>query len=249
MKYPIINWPASPQKPLLAHDEIHLWVANLDLPDIEIGNFFNTLSIDEAERAKRFVHEKDRKHFIVGRGILRNILGKYQNINPDKLIFSYAEKGKPELIVAQNNQNLQFNISHSNGIALFAITIIGDVGVDLEYCKQRIDTLSIAKRFFAQEEVAELMKLPKDQQIKGFYNIWTCKEAFIKALGAGLFQQLDQFVVNVVIDSPAQLLSWQDNPTEVKEWSLFNLDLIPEFAAAIAIKSKHVKLQKWCWCY
>lgn len=246
MKQLLINWLPAPQKPVLAANEIHIWAADLNLSQTEIDALLHYLSSDERERAIRFVREVDRNHFIAARGILRDILSRYQSIHPTELKFSYSSKGKPELMTQNHGENLYFNLSHSHGIALYAFTLIDHIGVDVECLQKHLAGVDIAERFFASEEVSQLQSLPTAEQLQGFYNIWTRKEAFIKALGAGLSYPLDQFVVNVNNIS-AQLLKLRENPGAVNEWSLFSFEVAPNYTAAVAIKNKEAVLQKWRW--
>lgn len=176
----------------LKPNEIHLWsilvtphpalVAGLRGPGI--------LSPDELLRANRFKFPEHRMRYSVAHTALRKILAQYVNESPEKLIFSEHEYGKPYL---KNYPEIQFNLSHAENMAVCAITLTQPIGVDVEYIKKEIDVLPLAKRFFAKAEYAYLAALSGDELQLAFFKLWTRKEAWIKARGLGLHEELMQF--------------------------------------------------------
>src|SRR5437899_88087 len=133
MSNPLLRWKTPTAFPNLKKRHAHIWCAVLDYSDDQLANFFTLLAADEQTRAQRFHFDKDRSHFIASHGVLRKILSGYLNIAPQKLNFTYNEFGKPFLI---DHPELQFNLSHSENIALVAITLNYLIGVDIEYMKR-----------------------------------------------------------------------------------------------------------------
>src|SRR6185295_2587855 len=139
--------------------EVHLWQASLDGRPADIFESF--LSADELDRANRFHFTADRTHFVVARGLLRNLLAAYLGINCTELRFSYGAKGKPFLLLDGQTQ-INFNLSHSHGRAAFAFSRGRELGVDIEYVKDDFDDELIASRFFSRAEVLSLRTVPAE---------------------------------------------------------------------------------------
>jgi len=152
---------------------------------------------DERQRAERFRFERDRRRFIVAHGVLRDILGRYLKCSPAQVSFSYNQYGKPALAQESEAIGLRFNMSHSHEVALYALTRAREVGVDVELLREDFASLEIAERFFSRSEVALLNSLAPELRTDGFFNCWTRKEAYIKALGEGLSHPLDRFAVSL----------------------------------------------------
>jgi len=178
----------------IAPHNAHLWLAKLSDFTIAEQSLLALLSPDEAERALRFHFPLHRQRFIIVRGLLRKTINLYTGIEPEKITLSFGRHGKPYL---QNNPlNLQFNVSHSDNLAVFALTIQQEIGVDIEKMEPYFNK-AVAKRFFSPQEYTQLMALSTDERIKGFYQIWTKREAIIKALGEGLFTSSADFSVSL----------------------------------------------------
>lgn len=244
---PVPPWRLPPEPFILGSDEVHVWRATLDQPTSQIECFQHTLAADEQARAERFYFQRDREHFIVARGVLRALLGFYLNKAPECLSFRYSSHGKPALAGASGGDTVRFNLSHSHGVALYAITRGREVGIDLEYIRSDLDIAPIAERFFSRREIATLQTLPPERQRQAFFLCWTRKEAYIKAKGEGLSLPLDQFDVSLIPGEPATLLSTQSDPDEVFRWSLQELSPTPGYAAALAVEGHGFPLTCWQW--
>ncbi len=190
------------------------------------------LSPDERLRAERFRAERDHRRFIAGRGALRAILGDELRIAPEHIRFAYGSHGKPCLDPALGVPELRFNLSHSDDLALLALTHHGEVGVDLERIRDDRATDAIACRFFSRAECMALSALPANEQTDAFFAIWARKEAYLKARGEGLHFPLGAFTVS--LGQPAALLEVEGEPDEIDRWRLEALDVGPGFAAALA---------------
>src|SRR5262245_27792982 len=116
-----ISWSPPPAALALRREEIHVWRATLNQPRMRVEELFGLLNPAEREKAGRFHFQKDRDHFIVARGTLRTILGRYLNIPPQQLRFCYNAYGKPALESESVLSAVRFNLSHSHGVALYAI--------------------------------------------------------------------------------------------------------------------------------
>jgi 4'-phosphopantetheinyl transferase len=225
------GWSPPPMNLQLPDNAVHLWYVPLEQSKEQIEQFYQTLSLEECARAKRFYFERDRQHFIVGRGVLRDILGRYAGIEPQKLHICYGAHGKPVLSQLCGNDILSFNVSHSHGLALYAVALNLEVGIDVEHMHYMEDAEQIAENFFSLQERKTLRSLPEHLRTEAFFCCWTRKEAYVKALGDGLSLPLDRFDVSLIPGEAAELLAIQGNPEELKHWKLFDISLPPLFAS------------------
>ncbi|HEX4593379.1 MAG TPA: 4'-phosphopantetheinyl transferase superfamily protein [Bryobacteraceae bacterium] len=212
---------------------VHIWPLWIEGPDAVVERFRSLLAPDETDRAARFKFEHLRHSFILARGALRILLGRYVNTSPADLIFTYGSNGKPALAPPAR---VQFNASHSGGLALFAFAMDCEIGIDVEAVRAMPDMENIAKRFFCDEEAAELMSLPAEERDRGFYLCWTRKEAYIKATGEGLSAPLDAFRVTLRPGDPARVVHLAGDPTAARAWTLHDLALDKRYAAALAYR-------------
>jgi len=202
---------------------------------------------EEVTRAKRFYFERDQHHFIIARGILRTLLGRYLHVNPSTLIFDYNPYGKPSLGSPLSESNIHFNISHSHELILCAFTRGRQIGVDIEYMRSDIDYEQLAKHSFSPNEQAAFFAIPNAQRQQAFFNCWTRKEAYIKARGKGLSLPLDLFDVSLAPNEPATLLSSREDPQEVARWSFQNLFSYPDYAGAFVVEGFDWHVSYWQW--
>lgn len=196
----------------LHHDEVHVWLADLNQSEFPAREIDRILSEEERERAARFYAQRDRNHFAVGRAMLRSILGRYLNADPRHLQFSRGPHGKPVLATERGADALCFNIAHSHDVALCAVARGRDIGVDLERVREDVDVDLIAERFFSQQEIAALRLLPPETRLKAFFTCWVRKEAYVKARGDGLAMGLDSFSVSFSPGEPPALLDVEGHP-------------------------------------
>jgi len=236
-------WNSPSPALLLSARELHVWQVALTQPAATIQHLRSTLSLDELARADRLHFERDRRRFIVARGVLRRLLGTYVQQPPDQIIFNYSAYGKPA-----GNVSLHFNVAHSHELALFAFTTEAPVGIDVEYLRRVVsDRDRLAERFFAPQENEAYCALPEAEKRAAFFHCWTRKEAYIKAIGTGLSHPLDRFVVSLAPDQPAALLSSIDDPRAAQRWSLMQLEPHSDYVGAVALESRSVQLVCWAW--
>jgi 4'-phosphopantetheinyl transferase len=229
---------------VLGPREVHVWSAPLDRERSVIETLERRLTSDERERAERFYFEQDREHFIVARGLLRGLLAAYLGLDPIGLRFVYGPQGKPAL-ASPSRSCLRFNVSHSCGIALFAVAEDRAVGVDLEYYRPWLATDEVAERFFSAAEVDSLRGLAGPARQQAFFHCWTRKEAYLKARGDGLAFGLDRFDVSLVPGEPPRLVSVDGHPGEVARWSLFDLRPERRFVGALATEGPVARVKCW----
>jgi len=241
------SWPLVPEVPSVLNADVHIWLAELEQPTEIVQQLADQLASDELFRAQRFHFEHDRRHFIVARGVLRTILSAHVHVTPDQLSFTYGPQGKPALAATYGDTRLRFNASHSHKLALYAVTCDREVGIDIEWMRPLDDAESIAAHFFSVSEQAALRSLPAHLKHQGFYNCWTRKEAYIKAIGKGLSQPLDEFDVSLIPGQPAQLLAVLGKDGEVTRWSFQALQPPAEYAAALAVEGTGWKVKCWKW--
>jgi 4'-phosphopantetheinyl transferase len=240
-------WPTGPARPSLSGDDVHVWRVVLDQEQALVEAFRETLSLDELERAARFHFARDAKHFVIARGALRNILGRYLAERPERLRFATTQFGKPSLTGVQSGAGLRFNLSHSGGLALYAVARERELGIDIERLREDFDWRGIAAHYFSPHEATTLGSLPPAAQTQAFFNCWTRKEAYIKARGEGLSMPLDQFDVSFAPDEPARLVRNINAPLETSRWSLRELHPGLGYAAAIAVERHDWRLSCWHW--
>lgn len=192
---------------MMAPGEVHLWRGELDrVPEREHEILRNLLDAGERERAGRFYFERDRRRFTIARGLLRVLLGRYLRLEPAGLVFGHTGRGKPFLTVPDTT--LRFNISHSDGHALFAFADGREVGVDIEAgTRLGDDWPMIARRYFSEREQAELASLPPAVRRNAFLHGWARKEAYLKATGLGIADGLQNIEVSMAPDRPPIFLS------------------------------------------
>jgi 4'-phosphopantetheinyl transferase len=241
-----INWPSPTAFLPLAGPDVHLWAAPLDLPAPRLANLAPALSPDEQARAARFHFERDRGRFIAGRGMLRAVLGRYLQTGPSQLKFAYSPRGKPTLAAPQENE-LHFNLAHSDGLILLAVTRACPLGVDVERIRPLRDAEGIIERFFSPRESATLKSLPADQKPVAFFNLWTRKEAWLKATGDGLGESLSQSEVSLLPDGPARFLSILGDAQAAAAWTLQDLSPAAGFKAALAAPAQGLRFHCWRW--
>src|SRR5262249_54022604 len=157
-------------------DEVHVWRAPLDLSEVDVYHLWSILAGDERQRAERYFFEKDRRHFVAARGLLRVLLGRYLTQTPQQLRFTYGSHGKPALATDTRGEPLHFNVSHSHGLALYALTRGRELGVDVERIRPAVAQETIAEHFFSSREVTVLRALPIALQSTAFFACWTRKE-------------------------------------------------------------------------
>jgi 4'-phosphopantetheinyl transferase len=231
----------------LETDEIHIWRAFLDMEGQEVKSLLKILSGNELARAERFYSQRKYKYFIVARAVLRIILGYYLNIEPRKLRFCYSQNGKPALASDLNIDKLNFNLSHSNRLVLYAITRGREIGIDMEHVQDSLAFKDITNKFLSPREISEFNTLPTTMQKEAFFRYWVCKEACLKAMGERLLTTLKQFDISIAPGKSAALLSINGDSQQAPFWSLQELVAGPGFVSAFAVKGHNLRIKCYQW--
>jgi len=232
-----VNWsqPAGNLSP--SKNEVHIWRAWLEADATELSRLCDFLSEDELSRANRFVFPRDRHHFIVGRGRLRELLGRYLGRGPQTLQFQTGKFGKPRL---EDPSGLCFNLTHSHGLAVYAFATQRELGIDAEKIRPDFGGEEIAGRYFSAAEQKELHELPVELRATAFFLCWTRKEAYIKAHGDGLQIRLASFDVSLTPGKPETLQS-----SDSQRWNLNSFTPAPGYAAAIITEGDAPSIRFW----
>jgi len=202
--------------PRLPAGEVEVWRAHLDDQPIEAGRLMHALlSPDEVERARQFFFDRDRRRYLIGRGILRMLLARHLECAPHELEFRYGPNGKPALAGEAGTAGLFFNVAHSEGRALYAFTRVGEIGIDLEAIRDLPEWEQVAESAFSPPELAQLRSCPAERRREEFFHAWARQEAVLKALGTGLGGATPPGVDAV--------------------FTVYPLEAGPEFAAALAV--------------
>jgi 4'-phosphopantetheinyl transferase len=205
---------------------IDLWLFALDRPADEIAALATTLDAAERDRAGRFRFAVDRDRFVSRRGQLRRLLGGY--LGRPAAAIGYGETGNSKPVIGDGD-GLRFSLSHSDDMALCAVARGIELGCDIERHRPDLADPEVARRLFAPAEYQAIEALPESQRSAAFFNCWTRKEAFVKAIGLGLSYPLDAFEVSVAPGEPAALLRGGDG------WSLRALDLGAVWHGALVV--------------
>jgi 4'-phosphopantetheinyl transferase len=235
---PFSAWPPRGLPPALdlPEGEIQIWAIPLDPPAERVAALAHTLTPDEEARAARFRFDVHRRRYVVGRGVLRELLGAYLRVPPAALRFDYRERGKPDLAAPWRSSGLAFNLSNSEDLALAGFVAGGDLGVDVEYLKEMPDLAEIATRFFSASEVAALAGVTAERKKEAFFNCWTRKEAYLKAVGVGLAAPLDSFAVTLAPGEAPRMLTLQGDRERAAGWFFHHLEPRPQYLGAVAIE-------------
>ncbi|MBI1372373.1 MAG: 4'-phosphopantetheinyl transferase superfamily protein [Phycisphaera sp.] len=194
------------------------------------------LSDDERERAARFKFDDKRAEFTVTRAALRRVIGVLLDAYPASLAFTYSAMGKPTLDPARltpDGHAVEFNVSHTTGVALIAVAAGRAVGVDVETLRRDADHKALSERFFAPSEAKRIAALPEAERHAAFFRCWTRKEAYVKAHGGGVAGGLDHFQVSLAPGEPAALVATRPDPREAARWWMADLPVEDPYRAAV----------------
>ena len=230
--------------PRLLPDSVHVWSVPLATGVHELGQL---LSADERERAGRFHQPRDRARFVERRRVLRILVGYYLDIDPQAVRFEYGAHGKPRVAAHKEPQRLEFNLSHSDDVALIAFAWDRAVGVDVERVRPLPEMDDLARTFFSAHEKKAWLALPEGERLVAFYHCWTRKEAYLKATGKGLASRMGEFDVSLAPGEPARLLRVEGDEAEAARWSLRTVVPADEYTGAVAVKGHGWHLSELRW--
>jgi len=239
------SWRSSPPDLELSSQFIDVWRSTTQLPAMQRVAMQQCLTPLEIERANRYRVMDRREEFIIARGLLRTVLARVLKTDPRNLDFSIGSKGKPSLAQPEEGKAVRFNLSHSHGIVLIAMTRDREVGVDVELIRDKTDHQRMAQRFFSPVECEQIEALDEADRQRAFFHCWTRKEAFLKATGMGITLALDSFDTAFWPAENAKLLATRWDENEAGKWSLMHLVPSPEHVGTVAIEGHGASLRTW----
>ncbi|NKB32183.1 MAG: 4'-phosphopantetheinyl transferase superfamily protein [Pseudomonadales bacterium] len=230
----------------LADTEIHLWhVDQAEFEGTELeDDCLSWLTEIETTRYLRYTFDHHRKQFLLGRMLIRNTLSKYATIAPEDWLFTENDYGKPAIDASQQSQPIFFNLSHSGDRLVLALSKQEAIGVDIESSNKPRRVLKIADRYFSPSEVQELLALPDSEQLSRFYDLWTLKEAYIKACGLGLAIPLQQFSYAFPSEYRVLIDFAEERNDDSTQWQVWQIDPGRPFKLALAVKSGANRVEK-----
>jgi 4'-phosphopantetheinyl transferase len=223
---------------------VHAWHLDLEGMSDMIPRFSNLLDEFEQSRADKYARPKDKQQFVVVRGALRMLLGKYLNVAPERLSFDTSFYGRP---FVKESAGLDFNVSHSGGLAVIALAR-ARVGVDIEQIRRISDEKALARRFFSVSEYESLLRFPPHDRLGAFFRCWSRKEAYIKAHGMGLAIPLSSFEVSLEKTIP-RIPDHEIGEKEVRRWKFFDLSIPTQYAAALVVEGTVRRITEQPWDY
>ena len=238
-------WKTTPADLALSPDRVDIWRTRIELSDAAVEEYFALLSRHERDRANRFTFPGKRREYIVTRGLLRHRLGRLLATAPESIKLEYGDRGKPCYAGKWREHAINFNVSHSHGMGLIAITLDREIGVDVEKIRLQVDFEKLAERYFSPGEALALRAVAPEQRAAAFYACWTRKEAFVKALGKGIAFGLAEFSVSIDPGEPHPSLTTHWDRHAAEEWSLLSLDVDSEYLAALAVAGNGVEVRCW----
>lgn len=240
------DWKSTFLVPSLSTGEVHVWRVNLEREQKINERHFSFLDQTEQAKARSFAFPHLRERYVTAHAVLRLLLASYLDIAPSLVRFQSNEYGKPAVAFPRGS-DLQFNISHSHSLALYAFTRERPVGVDVEQVRPEVATLDLARTCFSPAEVTRWQTLPPAHQPNAFFQCWSRKEAYIKVRGMGLSMPLDSFDVALAPDEPCRLLRVAGEPDAEQRWSLYPLFPGPGYAGALAVEGSPLAIRLWDW--
>lgn len=229
----------------LSGDEVHIWRIPLETDEKRIEAVAEALSPDERERAARFVRAQDQARFVAGRFAVRSIVARYAGLQPKECRFAYSQFGKPSLVNPSPAGRLEFNLSHSDQLALVAVTPVAPVGIDVERLRP-IDVRGIAPSVFSASERKILEATAPSGQQAVFFALWARKEAYLKCLGLGLGSPIEPSSLTIT----GALTDLNVNPTLKsvgQDIFVGGIESAAGYFAAIAVHGRclHVRQGEW----
>jgi 4'-phosphopantetheinyl transferase len=238
----VSQWMTAPTENSLQDNDVHIWLFHLNVGQPRIKHFYPLLSSEEKERSERLIDYKHRKRLIAAHGFMREALASYLSYSAGELQFEKAERGKPQLILRPGDAQIQFNLSHSENIALLAVRRTHALGIDVEYTKRKNDWVNIIKRFFTADEQKMFSQLTDEDRRQAFYQVWTRKEAHMKVTGKGLHLSPTQFTVSVPPE-PARFIEYIADHAE-ETWFMGDIVMPAVFEDYCGCYSTDVKPDK-----
>jgi 4'-phosphopantetheinyl transferase len=225
---------------LLDPADVHIWyrdTGSIDDDSIDEAapsGAASLLSADERARHDRFVFARDRRDFAEAHALTRRVLSFYEDVPPGDWMFEVTAEGKPFLPPGRTGSPpLHFNLSHTHGLVACAVARGAGVGLDVELIDRAVDDRGISRRYFTQAEDAFIHACPEGERPARFIELWTLKEAYIKAIGSGLTHPLDDF--GFAFEDEHSIRFDAPPGTSADEWMFALFAPIPRARMAVAV--------------
>jgi 4'-phosphopantetheinyl transferase len=210
---------------LLSEHEIHVFYAGIPNSRSVIQSYYTLLSSEEKKRSQKFRFEKDINGYIFKQGVLRKILGNYIKIPPNEIIITLNEFGKPKISNAPSNHHIDFNISSSNSLVALAFAFSRNLGIDLEYLNLELNIYDILPLLFTHQEAQRFEIVENTDHLSHVLQLWTLKEAYVKAIGVGLHKPLKD--ISFVLNSNSKpYLEWELHNNDILKWNIKLLEFL-----------------------
>ena len=231
-------WGTPPSSMNITRNEIHIWRIQLDRPLKAVIPFDKILSDSERFKANKFRLERDKRQYKVSHGAMRTILGKYLGIDPQKIQYTYSPLGKPFLASDIYKKQLHFNLSHSGDYALCALTLNRSIGIDLEYMCYVPDMETMSDYFFSLKEKDLILSLSPYMRQQAFFNLWTLKEAYLKATGKGI-DNLHNIEITFSAEDLSLSIVDKKNKSKSDDWTILQLTPVYGYTSGLAVQGRN----------
>ncbi len=235
-------------------NENHVWFCYPDeiTDDAILDEYLSILSSEEREKYQRFHFEKDSHSYLVSHALVRKVLSRYCDVRPESWVFSFNQHRKPEILSSIECPNIKFNLSHADGMSACVVSLNSDCGVDVENIHRKSKLHAVAERMFAEQEIKTMSACGESEIQKKFFEFWTLREAYVKAIGTGLGGSSKEFYFTIdaagvsdktgdVTNIKAANINFVDPKKKVDlAWQFFLLESSSNYVAAVAVSTDSV---------
>ena len=220
----------------LSENEVSIWYCFCD--DVLAGEardrYLALLSADELQRYHRFVFDKSRRQFLMGRVLVRSVLSQYASVAPDEWEFAYTGRGKPYIAPEFGLSHLRFNHSHTDQLVACAVATQNEVGIDVE-CIDREVSEKLAEYCLSAPELARYLLADEQERRDLFFRYWTLKESYAKARGLGLSLPFARVSFSLADAVAPEIALEKDAVEEPRAWQFYQCLITPRHYLAIAV--------------
>jgi 4'-phosphopantetheinyl transferase len=230
-----------PGHPVLAADTIQVWLVDVRRQDHDLKRYESYLSASESERVARYRFPEHANRFVIRRGTVRRLLSAYLDVHPAAVSFVENAYGKP--LLAPPLDRLQFNTSHTGDWAVHGFALDHPIGIDIEAVRHDMATEEVAGKVLSPKEKELLSRLPPQERVEAFFACWTCKEAYVKALGEGLSHPLTEFSVSMDRDLDEWQLSRPNASGRQTVWHFHRLRVRDGVVGCVVVRDSHCRVR------
>jgi 4'-phosphopantetheinyl transferase len=237
------NWDVAPADLWIEGHDVHVWrILPVVSPD-KLSGFLRLLQPDELRRFDSFYRDENRFEYLWAHGALRTILSRYLRILPAQIQFATNYYGRPYVANPTVESPVFFSLSHTEGLAMLAVSRMEAVGLDVERCREMADLDAIVANHFSGNELLKISSLNSLERQQCFFRCWTRKEAVVKATGFGLSLNLNQMEVTLLTDEPAKVVRCHWEARSSSQWALKELEPAWGYVGAVALEAPGMDLR------